>query len=403
MLKNKLNFFLIIFWTLIVLLILYLLFPNTLYNFFIFPITPNKIYLFSDWSVIIAAIKCKLLNYDIFSINPCDIIGRTHVYGSILLSIPYNINLSYFYLFYFPILVNLIFLIIVFSHFNLRNFKELFICFVFIFNPSTLLIMERLNFDIFIFIGIVILCYFRSNILNFFFIIFFTLAKFYPIVISLLFFLPRKREKNFLISIIFFTTCVACIGFLLYQDKNNLIKIFNNKWQFSANYYWSFYFFSLNKIQILRDIFSEIIILIFSFLFCFFFVFFGFSFIKRNFEEKFLDLDYETCLFLISSVVLVSTYFTFNNWTYREIFIFNLLPFILTQSLTNNSFGVLINFIIFRYIFFTISSYYSIFHSNDFLLVFQKILDIFFISFLAGVILFLYLKIFISYFNKKII
>ena len=214
--------------------------------------------------------------------------------------------------------------------------------------------------------------------------------------------MSKKKEKKFIIPVIFFITFVVCVGYLLYLDKNNLIKIFDNRLQFSANHYWSFYFLSLNKIAILRNIFSEKVLLIFSFSLCFVFVSFGFSFVKKYFEEKFLDLNYKNCLFLISGAVLVSTYFVFNNWTYREVFIFGLLPFIFAQSLTNNSFRFLINFIIFRYIFFTISSYYSIFHSNDFLLVFQKTLDICFISFIAGILLFLYLKMFMNYFPKKI-
>jgi len=66
----KYSFFLIVFWTVFVFLIFYIIFPKILYNFFIFPITPNKIYLFSDWSVIISAVKCKLMNYDVFINNP---------------------------------------------------------------------------------------------------------------------------------------------------------------------------------------------------------------------------------------------------------------------------------------------------------------------------------------------
>lgn len=322
------------------------------------------------------------------------------MYGSVLLLLPFNNGLNYFYLFYFPIIVNLIFVIVIFSHFNLKNFKELLLCFVFIFNPSTLLIMERLNFDILIFLIIIILCYLRSNILNFFFITFLTLAKFYPIVISSLFFLGKK-QKNLRISYIFFTIFIICVGYFLYLDKNNIIKIFDNRLQFSANYYWSFYFLSLNKIIVLRNIFSEKTLLFFSLFLCFIFIFYGFSFIKKYFNQGLYDFNYNNSLFLISGTVLVSTYFTFNNWTYREIFIFGLIPFILFHSLNNNSFKFLLNFIIFRFVFFSISSYYSIFHSNDYLLILQKTLDICFISFITGILLFLYLKIFISCLPKK--
>ena len=64
---NKLNHFLLF---LFIIIILYYIFPNILYGFFIFPIQQGKqIYLFADWSVIFSAIKCKSLNYNTFINN----------------------------------------------------------------------------------------------------------------------------------------------------------------------------------------------------------------------------------------------------------------------------------------------------------------------------------------------
>lgn len=173
---NKLNHFLLF---LFIVIILYYIFPEILYSFFVVPVAQNKqIYLFSDWSVIFSAIKCKLLNYNIFILNPCDVYARPHVYGSILLFIPYIEDYSIFYFWYFPIFINLIFITIIILHFNFTSLKEYFLCLIFILNPSTLLAMERLNLDIFIFLLMILLCYFRNNILNLLFISFLTLAKF---------------------------------------------------------------------------------------------------------------------------------------------------------------------------------------------------------------------------------
>ena len=98
----------------LIITILYFLFPKIIYGYFIFPIIKNnQIYLFGDWSVIISAIRCKLLDYNIFINNPCDVIGRKHVYGSILLFIPYFEKYGEFYFLYFPIIVNLIFIFVV--------------------------------------------------------------------------------------------------------------------------------------------------------------------------------------------------------------------------------------------------------------------------------------------------
>jgi hypothetical protein len=402
-LTNKLNYFLLF---LFIVIILYYLFPKILYSFFIFPIQKDKqIYLFGDWSVIISAIKCKLLNYNTFINNPCDVIGRVHVYGSILLFIPYIEKYSIFYFLYFPIFINLIFIIVIILHFNFTSLKEYFLCLIFILNPSTLLLMERLNSDIFIFLLMILLCYFRKNILNLLFISFLTLAKFYPMSLLPLFFIKNKNNKffiNFLFALIF----LFFVTFFLYLDKDNLVEIVRNKQQFSAHYKWSFNFFALSKIPSLLNIFSENLLVLFSSFFSIVFIFIG-VFICKNilYKNNYIltrSWGYNETLFLISAGVLVSTYFAFNNWIYREIFIFGLIPLSLELGRDNLFFKNLISFIIFRLFYFTISSYFAMFGGNDFLLIFNQIIDICFISFIAGVLLFLYLKIFMNYFSKKI-
>jgi hypothetical protein len=402
-LTNKLNYFLLF---LFIVIILYYLFPKILYSFFIFPIQKDKqIYLFGDWSVIISAIKCKLLNYNTFINNPCDVIGRVHVYGSILLFIPYIEKYSIFYFLYFPIFINLIFIIVIILHFNFTSLKEYFLCLIFILNPSTLLLMERLNSDIFIFLLMILLCYFRKNILNLLFISFLTLAKFYPMSLLPLFFIKNKNNKffiNFLFALIF----LFFVTFFLYLDKDNLVEIVRNKQQFSAHYKWSFNFFALSKIPSLLNIFSENLLVLFSSFFSIVFIFIG-VFICKNilYKNNYIltrSWGYNETLFLISAGVLVSTYFAFNNWIYREIFIFGLIPLSLELGRDNLFFKNLISFIIFRLFYFTISSYFAMFGGNDFLLIFNQIIDICFISFIAGVLLFLYLKIFMNYFPKKI-
>ena len=403
-LTNKLNYFLFF---LFIVIILYYLFPNILYKFFIIPIVKDKqIYLFGDWSVIFSAIKCKLLNYNIFINNPCDVYGRPHVYGSILLFIPYIEEYSIFYFWYFPIFINLIFIAVIILHFNFTSFKEYFLCLIFILNPSTLLLMERLNLDIFIFLLMILLCYFRKNILNLLFISFLTLAKFYPVSLLPLFFIKNKNKNNkFFTNFLFAITFLFLVTFFLYLDKDNLLEIVRNRQLFSADYKWSFNFFALSKIPILLNIFSENLLVLFSSFFSIVFVFLGVFLCKNILHKNNYMLTrswgYNETLFLISGGVLVSTYFAFNNWIYREIFMFGLIPLSLELARDNLFFKNLINFIIFRLFYFTISSYFSFFHRNDFLLIFNQIIDISFISFIFGAILYLYLKLLISSFRFR--
>jgi hypothetical protein len=401
-LTNKLNYFLLF---LFIVIIFYYLFPTIIYSFFILPVLHGKqLYLFSDWSVIFSAIKCKLLNYNIFINNPCDVYGRPHVYGSILLFIPYVEEYSIFYFWYFPIFINLIFIAVIILHFNFTSLKEYFLCLIFIFNPSTILAMERLNFDIFIFLSMILLCYFRKNILNLLFISFLTLAKFYPVSLLPLFFIKNKNNK-FFINFLFAFSFLFLVTILLYLDKDNLGEIVKNVQYFSAHYKWSFNFFALSKIPSLLNIFSENLLVLFSSFFSIVFVFIG-VFICKNilYKNNYIltrSWGYNETLFLISAGVLVSTYFAFNNWRYREIFIFGLIPLSLELGRDNLFFKNLISFIIFRLVYFTISTYLSAFGGNDFLLIFNQIIDISFVSFILGALLYLYLKLLISSFRFR--
>ncbi len=185
----------------------------------------NTIYVFADWTIIIEAIRCKLLDFNVFINNPCDVKGRKHIYGSILLFIPYFKKYSDFYLLYFPIIVNFIFIYVVISHLNLKNLKEYILVLFFIFNPATILLMERLNFDIFIFLSIILLCYFRKNLLNLLVILFLSLSKFYPVSLLPLFFINNKNILNNLIYTLIF---LILLFFFLYLDQENLKEILNN-------------------------------------------------------------------------------------------------------------------------------------------------------------------------------
>lgn len=193
--------------------------------------------------------------------------------------------------------------------------------------------------------------------------------------------------------------------FCLYLDKDNLGEIIKNKQLFSADYRWSFNFFALSKIPSLLNIFSENLLVLFSSFFSIIFVFIG-VFVCKNilYKNNYIltrSWSYNETLFLISSGVAVSTYFVFNNWSYREIFLFGLIPLSLELGRDNLFFKNLISFIIFRLLYSTISSYLSAFRLNDFLLIFDRIIDISFVSFILGALLYLYLKLLISSFRFR--
>ena len=293
--------------------IVYIIFPNILYSNIIIPILKDGLlYPFADWLAIISAVKCKSMNYDVFTINPCDVKERAHVYGSILLYIPLVEGFDSFYLLYFPIFINLIFVLVIILHFDLRRFKELLLFLLIIFNPSTLLLMERLNTDIFILLILILLCYFRLNILNIFLITSSTLAKFFPIALIPLFFLTK--QKKFLINFMYFVIFILIISSVFYLDRYNLIKIFNNQDQYVASFRLSFSFVSFAKIISVTKGFSNILFLIISAGISFLIIFLTINYLKKdNFFKEFNFDGYKELLFLVGGGLLVSTYIVFNN------------------------------------------------------------------------------------------
>ena len=378
--------------------IVYIIFPNILYSNIIIPILKDGLlYPFADWLAIISAVKCKLMNYDVFTINPCDVKERAHVYGSILLYIPLVEGFDSFYLLYFPIFINLIFVLVIILHFDLRRFKELLLFLLIIFNPSTLLLMERLNTDIFILLILILLCYFRLNILNIFLITSSTLAKFFPIALIPLFFLTK--QKKFLINFMYFVIFILIISSVFYLDRYNLIKIFNNQDQYVASFRLSFSFVSFAKIISVTKGFSNILFLMISAGISFLIIFLTINYLKKdNFFKEFNFDGYKELLFLVGGGLLVSTYIVFNNYLYREIFLFCLIPYLLSKQNENNIFKFVLYFMSFRYFYFMIANYYAISNKEYSLLTIKYFLDLCFMSVVASVIFMLYLKL-----SKKLI
>ena len=84
--KNILTSLLFLFFTLII----YFLITKQVIYPTILPMTVKGVVnLFADWSVTINANICLEKGYDVYLNNPCDPWNRKHIYGHILLYLPY--------------------------------------------------------------------------------------------------------------------------------------------------------------------------------------------------------------------------------------------------------------------------------------------------------------------------
>ena len=393
-LKKKINYKNIFLYSsalFLTLLIIYLIFPTILYSY-ITPAVENseKYFLFVDWSAIIDSIKCKKLGVDVFVTNPCDVLNRTHLYGSILLFIPFFENHDYFYYQNFPIFINIIFILVLMLHFNLRKFPEIILFILTIFNPSTLMLMERLNIDIFIFLFLILLCFYRSNILNLFLLAPLTLAKFYPLSLVTLFFLTK--EKKITKNVFFVLLFVVLVSIYVYFDRLNFIKIFLSLSQFGAAPNFAFNANAFKKIIVFYPNFYNHLLSIF--LVCvslFFIVYTAIKFHKNKVLKDFNFSTYEEILLMSGGALLILTYFLISNIYYREIYIFCLVPYLLKKYNKNYLFKFVIYFLIFRYLLFLVSNYYAVFHNQSLLLLARYFIDLCFISAVSGFIINIYI------------
>ena len=333
--KNIVSFFITILFSYLIYLliskqIIYLAIPAMVKN--------GASHIFADWSVILSANLCKS-KLDVFLSNPCDAFNRKHVYGEILLYLPLIKEFSKFYILILPTAINFIFIYVVVSLFNFKNYIEYLTMIPFIFSIPVLLAIERANIDIIIFLFMVLIALNKKIIFNYINIVLITLSKFYPVCLAIIFLFERKYKKIF-VNILFFSLIILFFLFLQFED---LKKIFSFENQFSANYYLSFslegFVKHYNDLNIIynNENYNWIkhlylfIILIAPLLVS---IIFSSSYIFKSFHIKslFLNNNYENRLYILSTTIILVCYFVFENYLYREIFFLGLIPWILSKK-----------------------------------------------------------------------
>ena len=98
-------------------------------------------------------------------------------HGKLFLMIPFNQNLMLFYSNYLPYITILLFVLITTFLLNPKNKLEYLIVLLAILNPSTLVLIDRFNFDIFIFFILIIIALNRFYFFNWFLFLYCFLIK----------------------------------------------------------------------------------------------------------------------------------------------------------------------------------------------------------------------------------
>ena len=326
-------------------LIALLIYKKIIYPTIIPMVSNGLLYLFADWSVIINANICFRDGLDVYIENPCDPWGRKHVYGQILLNLPFIEKFKKLYLFYIPLLINFLFILLTLNFFNSYKTKKNYYVIFFIFSAAFLLAIERANIDILIFLILFIICRYKNLILNYCLILLSFTIKFYPICFGILL-LFKKSIKEILIStaILF----LLAIVFLLFQSEI-FIKIINNQAQFTGSGIYQFSFKGLITTIKEGNIYfkkTELNLIKYFIIFIFFVlpIFFVIKYFLKSkvnnifLLEIFVTNKFENRIYLTSSITLIVCYFLIQNFFYREIFFLGLIPWILSNDYKKNNF-----------------------------------------------------------------
>ena len=354
--------------------------------------------IFGDLKLNILWLKCNYEGFKVFEDNSCNFVKTN--YGPTLFLIPFNEKLEIFYIKFLPYITYLIF---IFSSILVNNPKNLIqssILFIFIYNPAVFLLLERMNFDVFIFLLLVFIIYNRFFLLNWITIIFLGLTKIYPFIFGINIFIENlKRSKKNLICIFLFISLTSLTYILLNLDEYFYVLTSTGG---KAGLHFLFSIKSVSKILKYALDINYIISLPIILGFFYFLIKKIIFYLNRENITEFLDLESNKLkLFFVSGLTIVLCYIFFSNYLYREAFFILMLPFIndLFFNKKISYIKILLLLFVVKFIFQFVYGYFNIFdsfyhvnyvrfYSFPFLLVslIKGILDFLVVAFITSII-----------------
>ncbi len=293
---------------------------------------------FGDTQTLLMAAECYKSGFDVFYGECISDYGiRTgHDYGRSLLYLP-TIDDDFktiFLLTYGCTLIGFL-VFVVFKLIKPKSIYENFICLILIFNPTTLLLFERLNLDLLIFLSLVLIVFLKGKYVLKFLIKFLLFSfKYYPLIFIINFFtendlkLRNKIIYTFLLILISFTFIFFSLDDLKYV-VSDFEKVGRNiKYSYSINSFSR----TINHFNLLdKNLIKPILILLLFIFSTILYIFFNQK-IKSPLEKEKHFYYPRAKLFLICTNLLIILYLFFNNNYFREIFFIGVIPYLLIIS-----------------------------------------------------------------------
>jgi len=252
------------------------------------------------------------------------------------LHLPYNDLLDSFYRSYLPWILIFSFIFFSVKIVQLNSFTHYLLLYLALLNPSTMLLLERMQIDCIFYLAIIFCAYNRYYVLNWLFGIYFALIKFYPISILLTIFVENKERSLKSVLYIILLLSVIFFGYLLI-NKDSYWFTLNHMLPGKAGYH---FLYSLNSFpKILKYLFGikyQILLLIFYSLFIFSVI----KIFKRLIlnQDIYRDTLYskESKLFFISGYFNLFLFILVSSYAYKEIYLILSIPFILLLNFKYN-------------------------------------------------------------------
>lgn len=358
-------------------------------------------------------LECHSLGFNLITLESVDCglgerIGQFN-YGYAFLNIPYNDFLGILYRTYLPWIFIFLFIFFSVAIFSPKNKSETFLLYLALLNPSTMLLIERMQLDCLFYLAIIFAVYNRYYFIHWFLGIYFALIKFYPIAILISIFVEEKdRSLKFIFFIIFFLSCLFFS--YLFLNKEYYLFMANNMLPGKAGYH---FLYSLNSLpKILTYSFAikyQILLILFYSLFIFITI--------KNYKKLSIDQNFilnelytdKSKLYLIAGYFNLFLFTLVSSYAYKEIYLILFIPYILhiKEKYNNKIFNILIYILIVRYIYLFLYAYINVHDEITFIdgqrvfsykflitIFFKAILDFILVSFTTA-ILFLKTKLYI--------
>ena len=224
-----------------------------------------------------------------------------------------------------PSFLMILFVVSTIKILNPKNYLQLSLTALALLNPSTLLLIERMNLDILLYLIIIVLAFNRIYFLNWLLVVYCFLFKFHPFIYGIIIFVEKKKRKLLNLFIIFILIFILSLIFIfIFNDEYILMFENSGAWKMGLHY-----LFSIKTIpKILKEAFNIHYGLILLITYIMFTIqsYKGSAKLDGALKDSY---TFNKKLFLLSANSLVFCFLTFSNAFYREVFLILTIPYLL--------------------------------------------------------------------------